>query len=340
MNTLLIILFIIHVIVCLVCFLLTWLGILKCRLIDVLVLFFIPLFGLISLLMRSRVYRETERAANELQMLKLTVDDDVRRSIDMGGLEETDDVVSLSDAFVVNDSKIARQMVKESMYDISNETILKDDEEEIEIVPLQEALIVNDSQTKREIIMDVLYTNPSGYINQLSTAKSNDDTEVVHYAVTALVELQKEYDLQFQAIGRELAVEPDSEQLLGKYQRLLEKYLSSGLAQGAARISYLNKYIEVLGQRIEMNPDVLSLWLKKADADLVLGRYEELIADADTMVNIRPENEQGYMYQIKYYAVKKDRRGIDEVIKTMKRRNVYVSAAARKEIDFWTGGNN
>lgn len=335
MNTILLLCLLVHLLVCLVCLLLTRLTVLKSAYIDVSLCLFLPVFGPAALLLRSHVYRKTERQAKQLELSRLQVDDSVRKSILVDDRESTDEVIPLSEAFVLNDSGTQRAMMKEALYDLNSAVRIEEDNSQGRIVPLQEALLINDSHTKRELIMDVLYTNPSGYVQQLSDARVNDDPEVVHYAVTALVEIQKEFDLKFQALSRELAEHPDNEILLRKYQSLLEQYLSSGLLEGSRRDVQLRKYADVLTKRLEKNSANLSLWIKKADADMLLSRLEDLRADAEKMISFRPENEQGYLYLLKYHAMRKDRAGVVDVIKLTDRRNVYLSPEGRAEIDFW-----
>ena len=183
--------------------------------------------------------------------------------------------------------------------------------------------------------MDVLYTDPSGYIPQLSEARSNNDSEVVHYAVTALVEIQKEFDLQFQKLGKQLVKYPDDENLIRKYQRLLERYLSSGLLEGSRRDAQLRKYVDILKKRLSKNGESLSLWIKKADADMRLQNLEDLRADAEKMIAFRPENEQGYLYLLKYYALMKDPEGVQQIIQMTDQRKIYLSPDGRAELAFW-----
>lgn len=327
----------IHLLSCLLLLLLTRLGVLKSRYIDVFLSLFLPLFGPVSLLLRSHTYRKTERRAKELGLSRLQVDDSVRRSILVDDKEETDEVIPLSEAFAVSDPGTQRALVKEALYDLENTVKVEEDEMQDKVVPLQEALLINDSHTKRELIMDVLYTDPGGYIQQLSAARVNDDPEVVHYAVTALVEIQKEFDLKFQALSREQAQNPDSEQLLRRRQNLLEQYLASGLAEGSRRDATLRDYGEVLAARLAKNPNNLSLWIKKAHTDMLLHRLEELRADAETMMDCRPENEQGYLYLLRYHAMNKNRPGVLEVIRLIDQRKLYLSPDARAELEFWRG---
>lgn len=335
MNTILFICLLLHLLVCLSCFLLTRFHILKNTYIDVFVCLFIPVFGLACLLIRSRIYRKAARQARDPKLSRLQIDDNVRRSILLDDTENTDEVIPLSEAFIVNDPGTQRVLMKEALYDLNTKVEIDEDEMQDKVVPLQEALLINDSHVKRELIMDVLYTNPRSYIQQLSEARSNDDPEVVHYAVTALVEIQKEFDLKFQALGRELEERPNDEALLRKYQNLLEQYLSSGLLEGSRRNVQLRKYAEVLKKRLAQNESNLSLWIKKADADMRLQNLEGLYTDAEKMISFRPENEQGYLYLLKYYAMQKNREGVMDVIHMTDQRNVYLSPEGRAELEFW-----
>lgn len=335
MNTILFICLLLHLLVCLVCFLLIRFNILKCACIDVFTCLLIPVFGAASLLIRSHVYRKAAQRARELESSRLEIDGGVRKSTLAGDKEDIGEVSPLSEVFAVNAPGIQQVLMNEIPYDLNPKVEIDEDDMQDKVVPLQEALLINDSHIKRKLIMDVLYTNPSSYVQQLAEARFNDDPEVVHYAVTALVEIQKEFDLKFQALGKELKEHPDDETLLRKYQNLLEQYLSSGLLEGSRQDVQLRKYAEVLKKRLAKNENNLSLWIKKADADMRLQNLEDLRADAETMIVFRPENEQGYLYLLKYHAMQKDREGVMDVIKLTEKRNVYLSPEGRAELEFW-----
>lgn len=92
-------------------------------------------------------------------------------------------------------------------------------EQEGNIVPLEEALIVNEPELRRELIMNVLNDNPEEYVELLKQARMNEDVEVVHYAITAMVELSKEYDSKLQELERLHQISP--EDLLRKQSELV-----------------------------------------------------------------------------------------------------------------------
>ena len=95
-----------------------------------------------------------------------------------------------------------------------NEEIYKNnfrlrEENDHDIVPLEEALLINDPEKRRKLIMDILNDDPSKYIELLEKARMNEDVEVVHYAITAMVELSKDYDSKLQTFERTYAAAPE-----------------------------------------------------------------------------------------------------------------------------------
>ncbi len=56
----------------------------------------------------------------------------------------------------------------------------------------------------------------------------NEDVEVVHYAITAMVELSKEYDFRLQKMEKLYAASPDDPEILEQYCDFMEEYLNQG----------------------------------------------------------------------------------------------------------------
>lgn len=103
-----------------------------------------------------------------------------------------------------------------------NEEIYKNnfrlrEENDHDIVPLEEALLINDPEKRRKLIIDILNDDPSKYIELLEKARMNEDVEVVHYAITAMVELSKDYDSKLQTFERTYAAAPEDPVVLDEY---------------------------------------------------------------------------------------------------------------------------
>jgi len=202
------------------------------------------------------------------------------------------------------------------------------------VAPLNEVLALNSSKTRRQLIMEVLYENPSDYISQLQVASVNDDTEVVHYAVTALVELQKEYDVKLQNLEKRLMENPEDEVVRREYLEVLEQYLESGMIEGNNRLTYLERYSRMLEKRIEKEGS-FPLYLKKIKTDMERKDYDSVYRVTREMIERWPDRETGYLKMIEYYSVKKARAGIDGVLKAIRERDVYLSPEGRNVVKFW-----
>lgn len=219
--------------------------------------------------------------------------------------------------------------------EIHRSILMEEDTAEDRIVPIGEVLLINNPATRCELMMEIMYSNPDDYVSQLQEARMNDDTEVVHYAVTALVELQKDYDLKLQDMERKLAETPDDEHILNEYIELIERYLASGLLEGSAKNVQLRNYSRLLEQKLQKNSDNLAVYGKKIEADLLVGEYESAYQDIQEVIRQWPNEESGYLFLIEYYASIRNRKGIDSALQMLSRKNIYLSPRGRGVVKFW-----
>mgnify|MGYP000615194203 FL=1 len=95
--------------------------------------------------------------------------------------------------------------------------------------------MINEPGVRRELIMDVLNDDPEEYMDLLKQARMNEDVEVVHYAITAMVELSKEYDFCLQKMEKLYAASPDDPEILEQYCDFMEEYLNQGILEARWR---------------------------------------------------------------------------------------------------------
>lgn len=329
-------LFLIHYLVCLAILVLRLLRIVKCEYISIFIAFFVPFFGLVMLVIKRLSDRHKDRMAADLQLKKLQTEETMR-SITLE--EKGTEAVPLNEALVVNDNATRRQMMMDILYEV-NSSILRDpDDTEAMTVPIEEALIVNDTATRRSLLMEALYSNPADYVPQLFDAKANSDTEVVHYAATALTEIQKHYDLQFQEISQQRLAHPDDPKLDDAYQALLERYIASGLLKGDGLRTQLKRFSELLHRKLQQE-DVRGRWSllnKKAEADLRLMDADALDWDVAQMGEEWSDRENYWIYRIESAVLRKDAGTIHAVIAELEDRDIYLSQRLRTMISFWGG---
>lgn len=293
------ILVIIHLILCLIAYLLMKAGALRSTTMIMPPLVFVPVFGFVCLAVlewETRVHPDTDK---EVGIEKLKINDEIYRSI----LMEEDPAKDL-------------------------------------MVPLNEALLINDERTRRELIMDILYHDTGEFVEVLQKAKYNDDVEVVHYATTAMVELQKDYEQELIRRRNAWDERRESDGRLFAYADVLEKYIDSGLLEGNIKRSRQEEYCELLKVMIDRDEKQLGTVrmepLKKiTDCLMELGRSVEAETFADRICSLWPDSEDGYILRLRLGVNNRDIKMIRAAISQIEEKHIYLSADARKTVEFW-----
>ena len=267
------------------------------------IVFFIPVFGFLCLFVLEWESRGDQESKREVGIEKLKINDEIHRSILM-------------------EEEPARDL----------------------IVPLQEALLINDASTRRQLIMDILYHDTGEYVDVLNKARMNDDVEVVHYATTAMVELQKDYEEQLKTERAAWEDEKDSPALSCVYLRTLEAYIDSGLLEGNMKRNRQLELEELLDYKIQNDEkteeEELSLYHRRFDNSLSLEEYTVSAACAEYVLKKWPQMEDGYLMNIRLGVQCRERTRIEEMIKLIEKRQIYLSPNARKTVEFWKDDND
>ncbi len=202
------------------------------------------------------------------------------------------------------------------------------------LVAIEEALIVNSPKERREIIMGVLNDNPEEYVEFLRKAGNNEDPEVVHYAVTAMVEISKENDYRLQNLGREYAKNPDDIDVLSRYCDFLWSVLEQKLLSGQVEVMNRNLYSELVSKKlkIKQSPEDYIRWFEN---EFSLENYTvagEILLNADKLYG---DYEEIILLKLKYYSQLKQANKIKELIKDIQSRRMFVSERVKEAIAFW-----
>lgn len=202
------------------------------------------------------------------------------------------------------------------------------------LVAIEEALLINSPKERREIIMDVLNDNPKEYIEFLQKAGNNEDPEVVHYAVTAMVEISKENDYVLQKLGREYAKNPDDIDVLTRYCDFLWIILEQNLLSGQVELMNRNLYSQLVSQKLAAG-DNMEDYIRYFENEFALGNYTiagEVLSKADALYG---DSEDIILLKLKYYAQLKQGDKIKELLKDIQSKKMFVSRRVKEAIAFW-----
>lgn len=202
------------------------------------------------------------------------------------------------------------------------------------LVAIEEALIINSPKERREIIMDVLNDNPKEYVEFLQKAGNNEDPEVVHYAVTAMVEISKENDYTLQNLGREYSKNPDDFDVLSRYCEFLWTVLEQDLMSGQVEIMNRNLYSQLISKKLKVK-ESLQDYMHYFENEFSLKNYTkagEILSKADKLYG---DFEEVILLKLKYYSQLKQGDKIKELINEIQAKKMFVSRRVKEAIAFW-----
>lgn len=202
-------------------------------------------------------------------------------------------------------------------------------------VPIEEALVVNSAKERRTIIMDVLNDNPKEYIEFLQKAGNNEDTEVVHYAVTAMVEISKENDYNLQNFERQYAKDPEDKDVLTQYTDFLWSCLSQNLMQGQVEVLNRELYSSLMLKKMTLSPGSITDFKRAIENELKRKNYTLASESLRQMQETYPDSEEYYLSRLDYLAALGRGDEIKLLLQEINKRHIYLSSATKGVLAFW-----
>lgn len=202
-------------------------------------------------------------------------------------------------------------------------------------VSMEEALIINTPKERRTLIMDILNDNPKSYVEFLKMAGNNDDTEVVHYAVTAMVQISKENDQILWEFEQKYAQNPEDLDTIQAYSEFLWHCLEQGLMQGQVERMNRNLFDTLIQKKIRLDAAQAEDYARGIQNNMCLNNYTAAGAMIETARKLWPRNEDFLILQVHYLADLQRADALEALLKDLDEKNIYLSAKAKEVIAFW-----
>ena len=202
-------------------------------------------------------------------------------------------------------------------------------------VPIEEALVINSAKERRTIIMDVLNDNPKEYIEFLQKAGNNEDTEVVHYAVTAMVEISKENDYKLQEFERQFSLNPDDVSVLQEYTDFLWNCLSQNLMQGQVEVLNRELFSSLIHKKMSLTQGSVTDFKRAIENDLKRKNFTQAADSLKEMKKRYADREEYYLSRLDYLASLGRGDDIKQLINEIYKSNVFLSSKTKEVLAFW-----
>ena len=208
---------------------------------------------------------------------------------------------------------------------------------EADIVPLNDALEINSDSEVRKMVLDILKEDAFSYMEYLEKALEHKDTEISHYAATAVLDIQRKLMLTLQEFSVRYEKERDNAEVLTVYNTVLKDYLSSRLIDEQSRMKYKGIQSRVLGDLLKIRPEP-SYFVDKIDLELELKDYNKAYEYCSIFLKMYPCLEEPYLMNIKYYYIMKDSKKLKDMVVSLKNSNCAFSSKALETVRYWGVG--
>ncbi len=208
----------------------------------------------------------------------------------------------------------------------------------IELVPVADALELNDERIKQNLIINAIRTDPYKYLDFLKKAIKDEDTEIAHYAATAVTEVKRKLILKVQELKERYENNKADLTTMKAYKDALKKYNDSGLLDKNTYEKTLFIYKELLEKIIEMDESNEYLYEEIINCSILLKDFKKAIEYCNLYLKDFKKSEKPYLLIMKIYFINKNRAKFDEVLKKLKESNIALNKDSLDLIKFWEEG--
>lgn len=219
------------------------------------------------------------------------------------------------------------------------EVVLKPDiKSALNKVPIEEALIVSDNKSVRKLLLDVLKEDSNGSANAILKAIEHSDSEVSHYAASAVSDIINEFKISEKKLRDNYNEDNKNTEKCNEYVDFLYNFLSQKILSPTEQKIYCDLLEELIISIEEYLPSEITgeLFNKLVNTLLDLGENDKAnIWVKKALVNY--ENELGsYKAGLRYYYVNGDRREFLLLMRKLKDSDVILDHDVLEMVRFFS----
>jgi tetratricopeptide (TPR) repeat protein len=205
-------------------------------------------------------------------------------------------------------------------------------------VSLEEAFIVSDKKSARKLLLDVLREDSSGSLKTILKAVEHRDSEVSHYAASAISDIISEFKIKERQLRKKYSKDKGNVDLCNEYVDYLNNFLSQKILSTAEQRLYSGIFEELIKTIEEYLPSKISgeLYNKIVCILLDLGENDKAKVWAQKAL-INNENElESYKAGLRYYYINKDRSEFLSLLEKLKKSDVLLDHDILEMVRFFS----
>ncbi|MDF2881611.1 MAG: hypothetical protein K0R54_2168 [Clostridiaceae bacterium] len=205
-------------------------------------------------------------------------------------------------------------------------------------VPLEEALIVSDKKSTRKLLLDVLREDSNDNLNTLLKALEHKDSEVSHYAASAISDTINEFKIKEKQLREKYNKDKGNIDLCNEYADYLYKYLSQKILSIPEQRLYCNLFEELIMTIEENLPLKITgeLYNKLVCILLDLEENDKAKIWVEKALINKDDELDSYKAGLRYYYNNKDRSNFLLLMRRLKKSDVLLDHDILEMVRFFS----
>ncbi|MCR3759427.1 hypothetical protein KYB31_10570 [Clostridium felsineum] len=206
------------------------------------------------------------------------------------------------------------------------------------LVPISEAFILNSNSVKRELIINIVKSNPLKHIDILEKALENEDTEVSHYAASAITELKSYFMENIQRETVKYEKDKENIEVLISYLNTIKQYIDSGFLEGRQLKKYEQLYSDKLEELLAKYKVEARYFIEKINLDIKLEDFNSARRYCKIFYENYKDDEEPYIMFMKIFYILRDQVSFSRALDNLMNSNIRFSNEALNMVRFWIAG--
>ena len=205
-------------------------------------------------------------------------------------------------------------------------------------VPLEEALIVSERKETRRLILNVLKEERGDYIKSIYGATDNKDSEVSHYAASAITDIMDKFKEDEKKLRKKYSENKQDPQIAEEYWECLSGFLMTNILSSVEQKRFL-KMLEDLTIELEVNlPEVVrgELYYRIVTLSIDLERMVQAELWTNKALINRKNELESYKAGLKFYYANKELKRFKELLESLKTSSVRLDRETLDMIRFYS----
>lgn len=204
-------------------------------------------------------------------------------------------------------------------------------------VPIEEALIVSNVHSTRRLILNVLKEDTENYIQSINQATDNPDSEVSHYAATAITDIMNRFKQEEKKLKANYEAEPSNEVAAEKYWNHICQFLETAVLPRVEQKHYF-KILANLTHQLEAElPWIVTgeKYYRLTLLSMQIGEMEQAQLWVEQALAKQGDNLYSYKAGLKYYYASNQINQYQELLSELKDSSIRLDQETLALVRFY-----